>query len=229
MTDPQTNTGYAVVWKSLTLTNGKIPEPFLTPTKSLPPSYIAIGTTPIADLQAPITALRKDTKAILARTTAITAGVFITFSTLVSLLVLYTAIITTRPLKNLTKESAKITQNIGTPDLFAGVCEGSTTTPTGGDASLYRRRLRAGGRGGSIEETAELETRFYEMIRTIREGSVRKRDGNENVFFADGRVPRVVEGFVMSVDLLPDVPPGYEAVGGSRGAGVGNVGAGGGQ
>ncbi|KAJ3052930.1 hypothetical protein HK097_005401 [Rhizophlyctis rosea] len=212
--DPTTNTAYALVWSCLTLTNGKQSQAS-TSTQPLPPTYVAIGTTPIADLQSPIDTLRADTRSILARTTAITAIIFAVFTALLTTLVLWTATITTRPLRNLSNESAKITQNIGTPDLFAGVCEG------GVNGALGRRA------NGGTEETKELEERFYETIRTIREGSVKKRDANDNVFFSDGRLPKLEGDAEMSVDLLPDAPPGYHAgegiSGGPSSAGSGDL------
>ncbi|KAJ3282057.1 hypothetical protein HDU76_008788 [Blyttiomyces sp. JEL0837] len=132
-------------------------------------------------------------------------GIFILIVATVLVLGMLVANAAVKPLSRLADETTKISNNIGTADLFAGVGRGDTLTRNG---------LRH--RAGRVDETEELRDRFYNMVSTIREGT-KVQSGTEevssgNVFFGNNQLPQWNANTALDsgvVDLLPDTPPSY--------------------
>ncbi|KAI8837324.1 hypothetical protein BC829DRAFT_405129 [Chytridium lagenaria] len=118
------------------------------------------------------------------RTVLISITVFISISLLVIILV-----------TGLSDGTTRISNNIGTKDLFRGVDVD--------DASESRRRGLA-----TVDETENLSERFYSLVRRIREGPLR------NLFFGNTGFPGWNAGKMdpTVVGMLPDQPPPLYAV-----------------
>ncbi|KAJ1559861.1 hypothetical protein HK405_009082 [Cladochytrium tenue] len=202
-TDATNSQNYLVVWKTAALTNG------MNTTTSQPPAYVAVGTVPMATIQAPLDSLNSSSGRALWVSVVISLAVFLAIAGLVIGLGAWTARSAVEPLRDLGEQSTAISNNIGTDNLFSGVRNEDRATPS----TTARMRQRV----GRVDETEELRDRFYAMVRTIREGAAQAgstgaaENTTENAFFGNARLPGWQPGEQSEevVKLLPDAPPAY--------------------
>ncbi|KAJ3096715.1 hypothetical protein HDU97_005631 [Phlyctochytrium planicorne] len=184
----ETGVAYLVIWKTLTLTDG-------TTTSSNGSSFVCVGSIPLSLVNAPVESVKRDMYSTDIRTILISLAVFVIILLIVLWLIKDVADAAVKPLAKLSDETTKISNNIGTRDLFGGV---NVPDVTGG---VRKRAVNV------VDETEELSERFYSLVRRVREGSGDNGavDGG-NVFFGN----KGLMGDVVDPDLakiLPNVPP----------------------
>ncbi|KAI8813223.1 hypothetical protein BJ742DRAFT_475654 [Cladochytrium replicatum] len=178
-TDPITSTPYALVARRLAL-----------PTSRGTSYLFVLSAYPTSAIDAPV----RDTSSAMDRALALFAssslGAFLVVLALVLVLVLSLARASVRPLENLIEESKRISNNIGNKDLFDGVKEGDGQ--------------RAG--GTRVEETEELERRFFAMVEKVKEAAAKAEVVGTNPYFRNSAMPKWkdVDGVT---EMLPDAPP----------------------
>ncbi|KAJ3299805.1 hypothetical protein HK104_006934 [Borealophlyctis nickersoniae] len=190
---------YLVTWQALRITDGKV--------VSGSSSWVVVGIASLAEIETPVAEVEKETNATLYRFLGVSVGIFAAILAIVLGLVLVMANATVKPLIRLSKESAKISNNIGNKDLFEGVSNGASLDRDAGEG--LRQRL------GRIDETESLQRRFYEMVRTIREGSTQPAEiANSNAFYQNTAIPTWNSSAQPSrvVELLPDEPPAFAEI-----------------
>ncbi|KAJ3107855.1 hypothetical protein HDU96_007766 [Phlyctochytrium bullatum] len=194
--DPDTGAPYLVIWKTLSVNDGTTTDP----------TWISVGSIPLSVVNAPVDAVKSDMTSTVNRTLLIAVPVFIAVLLLVTFMVFFVANAAVKPLIRLSEETTRISNNIGTKDLFRGV------QIPGGDSAEASSELRRR-RGLAVDETENLEERFYSLVRRIREGTAAAQAaearGTANVFFGNGGVP-TFEASAMDrgvVERLPDLPP----------------------
>ncbi|KAJ3300974.1 hypothetical protein HDU76_005934 [Blyttiomyces sp. JEL0837] len=197
--DPKTNTDYLVIWKTLSLTNGQ------NTTASVNPSWVAVGTIPIAQITGPVEDIQSEMRQTLIISSVAPVAVFLLIVVTVLRLGASVANAAVQPLIKLADDTTRISNNIGTADLFDGVGRGDSTTRNG-----LRQRV------GRVDETEELRERFYHMVGTIRNGANIQPGTEEissgNAFFGNNQLPEWSANTVLDsgvIDLLPDSPPRY--------------------
>ncbi|KAJ3099774.1 hypothetical protein HDU97_002752 [Phlyctochytrium planicorne] len=219
--DPDTGIAYLVIWKTLTVTDGT----------STNPTYLCIGSIPLSLVNAPVESVRSDMSTTVLRTLLISLGVFLVILIIVFLLIRDVANAAVRPLAKLSDETTKISNNIGTKDLFNGVqlpppaytSNGGVATNNDTASEMVRRRNARG--INAVDETEDLSDRFYSLVRRIREGSSQQPEaiGAANVFFGNKGLLNGADVDPSLAEILPDMPPpGYVWEDGA-GAGHGSV------
>ncbi|KAJ1554613.1 hypothetical protein HK096_002736, partial [Nowakowskiella sp. JEL0078] len=186
-TDPAGTGDYLVVAKYLALTNGK--------TSSTNPYFVAISTFPMNVVDMPLQTVVQSMMSTLGIFIGVSLAIFIGVLLIVLLLVVTLANASVKPLVKLSEESAKISNNIGTSDLFNGVT-----------------RVKSQYGLNSVDETEELQRQFYEMVSKVKEASAKSQATTENVFFGDRSIPEwdPKKNSKSVVNSLPDLPPNYE-------------------
>ncbi|KAL2911199.1 hypothetical protein HK105_209350 [Polyrhizophydium stewartii] len=191
--DPNTGIDYLVVWKALSVTNGMTQGP----------SYVIVAAFPRSLITQPVDDIKTSMNSTLVIAVGISLGVFAAILIFVVILVIFLARAAVKPLNRLSKESQMISNNIGNADIFQGVGETSSVISSeAGDGGLRNR-----GGFGRIDETSELQRKFYSMVRHVRESATRpetsgQNDFYENALWANAEMPAQVAA------RLPNMPPG---------------------
>ncbi|KAJ3110189.1 hypothetical protein HK100_003125 [Physocladia obscura] len=189
--DPHTGEWFLILWK--TLASYANDQATVTQT----PSWVAIASTPLAQLTISVDASTQNLRSTLPLSAGISVAVFFAVPFLILILGWVFINQISKPLANLSSISSKISNNIGGSDLFEGV------------GSLSRAPA------GGVDETDALQASFYSMVQTIREGSVVKKKNVEgfgaNLFQEGEAIPGWDLGMENRevIDLLPDSPPEY--------------------
>ncbi|RUS27292.1 hypothetical protein BC938DRAFT_483469, partial [Jimgerdemannia flammicorona] len=195
--DPITSVWYLIIWQMLNVTNG------MTGGK---PSYVSFSAFPLADINLPISGVSSDMNRAFAIYAAISFAIFV-----LVLLIVVTAVVALantavkvrvlccvrgrllktasfphsafpiQPMTKLSKESMKISNNIGKSSLFEGVRTDDTLHK--GSAEGLRNRLNR------IDETKELQDKFYKMVTTISESIRASEASTKNVFHNNLQLP----------------------------------------
>ncbi|KAJ3120120.1 hypothetical protein HK098_004864 [Nowakowskiella sp. JEL0407] len=178
--DPQTKDRYLLVYMTLNVTNGRGGR------------YIALSTFPLANINRPVQTVEDKMTRLLGTFSGISLAIFFAVLAIVMFSITSLASAFAAPLVRLSEESKKISNNIGSDDLTADVRVGS----------LPRGRIR-------VKETDELTSRFYEMIKSLRESSSSSDVQTGNAFFNNADL----QGLNLE-DFEPPIsgsPPNYSA------------------
>ncbi|RUS23775.1 hypothetical protein BC938DRAFT_474643 [Jimgerdemannia flammicorona] len=170
--DPITSVWYLIIWQMLNVTNG------MTGGK---PSYVSFSAFPLADISLPISAVSSDMNRAFAIYAAISIVIFVLVLLIVVTAVVALANTAVKPMTKLSKESMKISNNIGKSSLFEGVRTDDTLHK--GSSEGLRNRLNR------IDETNELQDKFYKMVTTISESIRASEASTKNVFHNNPQIP----------------------------------------
>ncbi|KAJ3250315.1 hypothetical protein HDU77_006772 [Chytriomyces hyalinus] len=198
--DPSTGTPYLILWKTLSNYASD------SAANSKKPSWVAVGAVPVSNVQSTVDQATANLKSALPLTLGVSVGVFAGTLALVLAMVIFFANQIVKPLRALSDESSRITNNIGGKDLFEGVRD---VTSGDGSPGAYDDMI------SGVDEMDAFKDSFYNMVQTIREGSVRtvkKAELSGNAFLRDTRIPEWDDKQQAKsvVALLPDHPPQYE-------------------
>ncbi|KAI8611470.1 hypothetical protein BC830DRAFT_653592 [Chytriomyces sp. MP71] len=127
--DPVTGARFMILWKTLTTTVSDAAA------DSNKPCYVALTSVPLATLTDPVSAATAALRYTLPTSAGLSLAAFAATLTLLLLLVVHFGRKLTRPLEQLTLQSAIISNNIGAPDLFAGVAPPTAARATTGNAT----------------------------------------------------------------------------------------------
>jgi hypothetical protein len=181
--DPTTSEAYLVIWQLLDLTNGRTGQR---------PSYVSVSTFPLAKINAPIETIGKEMSDVFIIYAIISVSVFVTVLSIVMVATMLLANVAIKPLEKLSKESERISNNIGKESIFENVGSADTLSR---DPKGLRNRLNR------INETDELHRQFYKMISTMRKTPT-------NVFYSNPTIPRWNPDKIPKAvrDQLPNTP-----------------------
>ncbi|ORY49935.1 hypothetical protein BCR33DRAFT_713534 [Rhizoclosmatium globosum] len=138
-TDPQTNIPYLILWKTLSIYASDAAS------KSGTPSWVAVGSVPISQLQTIVDTTTANLKKSVPLSIGISVGVFAGTTLIVLLLVIVFANQIVKPLALLSAESSRVSNNIGGKDLWEGV----------NDKDVSR---------SGVDEMDKFKDSFYEMV-----------------------------------------------------------------
>ncbi|KAJ3280741.1 hypothetical protein HDU79_011395 [Rhizoclosmatium sp. JEL0117] len=190
-TDPQTGVPYLILWKTLSIYASD------SAAKSQTPSWVAVGSVPITELQSIVDSTTSNLKKALPLSIGISFGVFAGTTLVVLLLVILFANQVVKPFQILSQESSRVSNNIGNKDLWEGVQDKNVS--------------RSG-----VDEMDKLKDSFYEMVKRVREASLQNQaqrgDVIENKTFAKKSVGQDSIEVQSVLDLLPEHPPQYHEV-----------------
>ncbi|KAJ1548012.1 hypothetical protein HK096_007194 [Nowakowskiella sp. JEL0078] len=201
--DPKSNSSeqYLLTYMTLNITNGK--SKF---------SYLAFAAFPKSKISYSIQDVRSNMQTILGIFGGISVAIFFVIVAIVVTSVIALASAAAKPLVNLSQVSENISKNLVKEDIFEGI--------EMKNAGVRNRRFMV------VDETERLSTKFYDMIKTLRDSGTTNsgtvaQEGN--IFFNNQNLPpwNAASQPDSVVNSVPDIPPSYDDIPGKRSSNAG--------